>query len=424
MTRHRNDGLKKRCACPRRSWSKCRHPWHLGFSHQGKEYRWSLHKVADRPPGYWMSKTEAEGIRDRLRGQIREGTVAAATNLDSRLTFGEVVKKYLQGHVHVPTRRVRAAKEMEYQLAALRRVKVPGLGRRVVRLEEKPIDAITKADIEAFRRARRTARTGTTAKGGEVGTNRLLARLRHVFSWAIEEEHTDATPFKRNGVTVIHLETSVEKPRQRRLEPGEEARLLRSAGHHLYALIIAALETGCRRGELLSMQWCQVRWDQNVILLPEELTKNHEARVIPMSQRLKAVLDMRRLGPDGRPLGPEAHVFGNAIGEPVKSIKTAWKLTCQRAEIAGLRFHDLRREFASRLLEAPGVSGHEVRDWLGHANISTTSRYLSMTGVGLNNTLKKFEQDRNSRTSVAQTPGSAQAPARAAHATRNAKALS
>ena len=152
------------------------------------------------------------------------------------------------------------------------------------------------------------------------------------------------------------------------------------------------------------MQWWQVRWGQNVIFLPEGLAKSNEARVIPISQRLQAILEMRRLGPDGQPLGPSAHVFGNEVGEPVKSIKTAWKLTCQRAEITGLRFHDLRREFASQLLEASGVSGHEVRDWLGHANISMTSRYLSLTGVGLQNTLKKFEDARKSRTRVAQTP--------------------
>ena len=62
----------------------------------------------------------------------------------------------------------------------------------------------------------------------------------------------------------------------------------------------------------------------------------------------------------------------------------------------------LMREFASRLIEALGVSGHEVRDWLGHANISTTSRYLSTTAVHLQNTLRKFEQVRQVCTQVAQ----------------------
>ena len=71
-----NDGLKKRCRCPPRQWSKCAHPWHFSFASDGTQYRWSLHKVADKPAGYWMSKSEAEGIRDRLRVQIREGNLA------------------------------------------------------------------------------------------------------------------------------------------------------------------------------------------------------------------------------------------------------------------------------------------------------------------------------------------------------------
>ena len=54
--RHRSDGLRKRCGCPRRQWSKCLHPWHIGFAYNGKEHRWSLHKVASKPAGYWMSK--------------------------------------------------------------------------------------------------------------------------------------------------------------------------------------------------------------------------------------------------------------------------------------------------------------------------------------------------------------------------------
>jgi len=46
MKRQRNDGLKKRCKCARRDWPKCRHPWYFGFHHDGKEWRYSLDKVA------------------------------------------------------------------------------------------------------------------------------------------------------------------------------------------------------------------------------------------------------------------------------------------------------------------------------------------------------------------------------------------
>ena len=192
----------------------------------------------------------------------------------------------------------------------------------------------------------------------------------------------------------------VSSPRRR---DGEEERLVRYAPPHLRDLIIAALETGCRRGELLSLRWSDIKWSANIILLLADVTKPHHARDVPMSRRLRAVLDMRRYAPDGTRHGPDQYVFGNGVGEPVKSVRTAWENTCRRANIEDLHFHDLRREFGSRLRETPGMSDHEVRDWLGHANITTTSRYLSTTRVGLQQAVHKFEEARNIRTKFAQT---------------------
>lgn len=59
---------------------------------------------------------------------------------------------------------------------------------------------------------------------------------------------------------------SAETPRTRRLEPGDEERLLKHAGPHLRALIVAALSTGCRIGELLSLQWHQIRYDEKGVV--------------------------------------------------------------------------------------------------------------------------------------------------------------
>lgn len=80
----------------------------------------------------------------------------------------------------------------------------------------------------------------------------------------------------------------------------------------------------------------------------------------------------------------------HAAGEPIKSIKTAWKLACRRAGIAGLHFQDLRREAASTLLEGHAPD-HAVKDILGHANIRTTSTYLATTRRGLHDVIRRFE---------------------------------
>ena len=109
-----------------------------------------------------------------------------------------------------------------------------------------------------------------------------------------------------------------------------------------------------------------------------------------MSSDLRAVLEMRRTDPTGHPLPPDAYVFGNAVGDPLTSIKTAWRNTCRRAGITDLHFHDLRREFPCRLLES-SADLHDVRDFLGHANITTTSRYLRSTPVRLAQALERME---------------------------------
>ena len=410
-----NGGLKKRCRCPRRQWSKCVHPWHFGFADNGKEYRWSLHKVAGKPLGYHMSKTEAQAIADGLRSDIRAGRFAGTGSVssDTELTFGDVVERYLGRHVRVPTRRPEAQQVMEWHLGVLRRAEVPAAGGTTIRLEHKPLAAISKADVEAVRDGRRAAakscgsteRVRPGCKGGEVGINRLLARLRHVFSFGVAEGYVSESPFRRHGVTVVKLDSRAETPRHRRLEPGEEGRLLQHAGDHLRPLIVALLSTGCRIGELLNLTWNQIRRDENGrpkwLILPATNTKTYQLRPIPIGARLSAELDMRQHGPDGTAFGPESYVFGNAVGEKVHSVKTAWAATCRRAGIGGLQVRDLRREFASRLRES-GASDHDVRDFLGHANITTTSRYLASTPLRLEQALAKLEAG-SRRTSVAQT---------------------
>ena len=283
----------------------------------------------------------------------------------------------------------------------IRRLAIPDARGRAIPFGQWPLDAVTADDVEAVRDARRAElqqaaetegrhpRPG--ARGGEVGVEHLMGRLRNMFSWAVKKGLATASPFLRNGVPVIAVKANVPRGRTRRLAAGEEVGLLRHAHDHLRALIIAALETGCRRGELLSLRWRHAHLEEGVIRLDPANTKTREARAVPITQRLRAVLEMRRTGPDGRTFGRDHHVFGNEVGEPIGTVRTAWVATCRRAGIEDLHFHDLRREFASRLLEA-GAAQHDVRDWLGHANITTTSQYLKSTPVRLQKVRAMFEK--------------------------------
>ena len=472
MLRSALDGLYKRCACSRAKWTKCEHPWHFDFfrkscaclprakcPHGAKNrIRYSLHKLAGKPPDYVMKKDEAKLLRDEYRSQIRSGefidpkSPPPIVSPNTKPTFGDIVDRYIKSYVDVPARRESSRKAMKWHLAQLRRAEIPGVQGTVVRLEDKHFNEITKLDVEAIRDARRAeaarvieARAKSTTeidaaaiddkaltigvKLNEVGTNRLFARLRHVFTWAIENGVVTETPFKRHGVTVIRFDGKAENGRSRRLMPGEEDGLLLHSGAHLHAVVVAGLETGCRQGELLQLQWSDVecinhtKTDGTIervpvyLLLTADKTKTSESRRVPVTARLRAVLEMRRLDPKGREFPSEAFVFGNRCGEQIKSIKKAWEVAVLKSHGYDLRwikgkrnhlaaesraayrhinlhFHDLRREFASRLRETPGVSDHQVRDWLGHANITTTSRYLATTPITLQAALRKFEEHR------------------------------
>jgi integrase len=96
---------------------------------------------------------------------------------------------------------------------------------------------------------------------------------------------------------------------------------------------------------------------------------------VPISPRLRAILQLRRLDPDGKAHGPDAYVFGNQFGEKVSDVKLAWRGACKRAGIEGLTFHDLRREAARRLLQG-GVDLLTVSRLLGHQRATTTDTDL------------------------------------------------
>jgi integrase len=181
-----------------------------------------------------------------------------------------------------------------------------------------------------------------------------------------------------------------------RINPKTKQPMSEQPAARLRPIVEAALETGCRTGELLSMQWYQIRaldGTRPEVVLPAAKTKTARDRVVPISTRLKALLDMRRNDPAGEPHGPQDYVFGNEIGQRTLSIKTAWRLACKRAGIQDLHFHDLRREAGSRWLEG-GVPLQTVRDWLGHANISQTSTYLESTLKGQHEAMRRFEEQR------------------------------
>ena len=241
--------------------------------------------------------------------------------------------------------------------------------------------------------------------------NHYLQCIRTLSAWGVKTGALDRPWIRPNLEIRQDADSDLRREpiarRSRRLGQGEEERILSSASAHLQRLILAALETGCRQGELLSLQWREVSFERRIIRLLASKTKSKKDRELPISDRLLALLEMGRHDPSGRPFGPEALVFGNELGERITTVKTAWRNATRRAGISDLRFHDLRHEAGSRFLEAGWPLSH-VRQMLGHANIATTDTYLNASLKGLQESMRRFDEGRMCKKFASSTLGEPQ----------------
>jgi integrase len=110
---------------------------------------------------------------------------------------------------------------------------------------------VTTDAIEQFRDIRQAS--------GRIGTNRNLGTLQAAFSWAAsaKRKYVSESPFRDGDKPAV--ERFEERARTRRLQAGETEKLLAACGDHLRGVVECALETGMRRGEILTLQWNQVR---------------------------------------------------------------------------------------------------------------------------------------------------------------------
>lgn len=420
---HNNDNLFKYCA-HRSQWNKCVHGWYMRVCYDGVSHQKSVNKFAGKPRGYRMSKTDAQKHLLEFIRRIHAGSVnvAATPNSDGKLLLRDVCDKHLEAWGADPTRRAHRVPIRKQGLDVICSTEIDGRP-----FGSKAFDAIVTADLEKFRNARRAKfrveeaklkeRRAKIAAGdadakklpvpselpharhGEIGIKRSLELLRHVFTWAIQHGYRNSeSPFRKFGQSCFKLKK--EEGRERRLREGEEERLLKYAAPHLRVLIVAALETGMRREEILSLQWKDIQLTHNkqprAVRLRAENTKTARPRTIPITQPLRTLLEMRRNDADGEPFGPDAYVFGNEVGERQDSIKTAWRTTCQKARITDLHFHDLRHEAASRWLD-DGIALLQVQHLLGHRSIATTSRYANASPTSAENSLHDWDRRRTLR---------------------------
>ena len=137
-------------------------------------------------------------------------------------------------------------------------------------------------------------------------------------------------------------------------------------GDHLTPAVLLAMNTGLRRGELLSLRWTDVNLEGRILTIQAEHAKSGKQRHVPLNSEATDVLTRwaSQRTDDGLVFIPD-------------DIKTAWTKLLVRANVNGFRFHDLRHHFASKLV-TKGVDLNTVRELLGHADIKMTLRYAHL----------------------------------------------
>lgn len=139
----------------------------------------------------------------------------------------------------------------------------------------------------------------------------------------------------------------------------------------LAAFIRLALNTGCRKTELLLLKWTDVDMDRRFILLRPENTKGNKRRILPLNAGAIQALKHQKQG------NKTEWVFARQNGERVKTFNWLFRKACKEAAIEDFKIHDLRHTFASWLV-SEGVELLKVRDLLGHSSIKMTERYAHL----------------------------------------------
>lgn len=140
---------------------------------------------------------------------------------------------------------------------------------------------------------------------------------------------------------------------------------------YLKPAVLLAKNTGMRKGEMLALKWSDIDLTHHFIYVRSATAKGEKHRKIPLNRT--ATDTMKNWKKQAHPV----YVFSIENDEPLKDLKNSWGGVVKRAGIRGFRWHDLRHDFASRLVMS-GVDLNTVRELLGHSSITTTLRYAHL----------------------------------------------
>lgn len=341
------------------TWNEARQAWiaRLDWTDENGKRRCRKQQVENKTRGKellkkWIAEQSAHGV------QIITG---------ERLTFQQLADIYAKQKLTAPVYEgetkvsgLRSHRSLKYCLKAL----AEHFGTRRIQL-------ITHSDIAAYRAARLNTKTKRKQSRCVASVNRELELLRAMLNFAWRSGWLTRNPFDFGDPLISKAQ---ETHRERILTPDEEERLLSvCTGHRaiLKPILICALDTAMRRGELLKLTWADVDLTEGLIRLRATTTKTLKARTVGITARLRHELQTLW---DNSPKEADGLVFG------IKdNFKRSFNTACHLSGVEGFRFHDCRHTAITRMIQR-GMAPMEVMKISGHTQMQTFVRYVNTDG--------------------------------------------
>lgn len=197
--------------------------------------------------------------------------------------------------------------------------------------------------------------------GSENNKRKYASLISHLYKTARQQWRMEV----HNPVAGEIKLPSNGKPRDRRLQGNEASLLLKHLSGETKSIFEFAIETGMRRSEMLSLEWCNVDFKKSIAILKD--TKNGESRAVPLSSKAIQVLKGLRRG----------IASGKVFSITKSQLRDTWEAARIATGIPDIRLHDLRHEAASRLFEK-GLNVMEAASVTGHKTLSMLKRYTHL----------------------------------------------
>ena len=312
-------------------------------------------------------KTDATKWAEDTQSAIRRGK-HFQTAESQKHTLAELIDLYI--NEVLPTKK--SAKSQQFQLQWWRN-----------KLGSYRLIDVTNQRIAACKRELLKTRTPSGKLTSPATVNRYLAALSHVFTMAVKEWGWT----HENPVSKV---TRVKEPkgRIRFLIDDEQSRLLaackNSDNPYLYTVVVLAISTGMRQGEIMSLEWQQVNLIKNQITLFE--TKNDEIRIVPLTGKAHELVSALI-----RHIHTPLLFPSNRHPEKPMALRSQWDKVVKEAEMHNFKFHDLRHTAAS-YLAMNGASLHEIAEILGHKTLAMVQRYAHLTEQHTSNVVASMNE--------------------------------